>query len=582
MVATGNDHTCHLWCGRSHSVCETPQREMGHPMSNFFAVGWTRWSARSGNGLDEVWYMYPKVQAQIDGVAMLNPQCILHIGPKGMILDEVHPLYPKVQAWMDGIAYGEPMYGGYILISTATWYPSYKQISHAYPFAPSCKPIHALQAITDHAKACKGFHIHLFAAHYMQKCMQHPNLFGPCDVIPWVIPHQKREAQIGNMGSCALPIPILHKRARDALTAFDHTAYDILTQYLCNCATLEYEPYEFDATCRMMVERFPVPSTPQLELKLRTSFSNIIHDHPHELEAHPECYHIDHIVSMIMNLLPESFDAEFASHLVLYLACRPTPSEALYRGLGRCNPKFIGSLLTTYVASNPRDLIYSTLTQIFWLAVDRSPCLLVHFDEETLIAVSGAPHFFFTSCAAAVLKTRILMAGAELASDQLDALMDRLQIPASTSMGPTARWKEGFFPMLIDFLEQTDEQSMSDDCNQQWAVLTFNFLVACRFATWFLKTANGPAVTVHSKLMNAIIVWENRALLESLDDHVARKTICVAVNTYLVTLSGEQGGSNLKNRILQLLVLLDPLPSDNITIVPTTLTAPITRRPYPT
>jgi hypothetical protein len=42
-------------------------------------------------------------------VAMLNPQCILHIGPKGMSLDEVwyNPLYPKVQTWIDGVADAE-------------------------------------------------------------------------------------------------------------------------------------------------------------------------------------------------------------------------------------------------------------------------------------------------------------------------------------------------------------------------------------------------------------------------------------------------------------------------------------------
>ncbi|KAJ7840686.1 hypothetical protein B0H14DRAFT_2587276 [Mycena olivaceomarginata] len=57
------------------------------------------------------------------------------------------------------------------------------------------------QTICKAAKACKGFQIHPFAAQYMQKCTQYCNFFGPCDVTPWEIPHQKWEAQMDNMGS---------------------------------------------------------------------------------------------------------------------------------------------------------------------------------------------------------------------------------------------------------------------------------------------------------------------------------------------------------------------------------------------
>ncbi|KAJ7144373.1 hypothetical protein C8R44DRAFT_916382 [Mycena epipterygia] len=374
--------------------------------------------------------------------------------------------------------------------------------------------------------------------------------------------------------------PVLVQRARDALMTFDHAAYDILTEYLCNCAALKYEPYEFDTTCRMMVERFPVPPTPQLESKLRTAFSNIIQQHRDQLHAHRKPHHIDQIIGMILNLLPDSLDAQFTRPVVLYLMCRPIPSEAVSRGLGRCKSKFMGSLLTAYLASNPRDVMHATLAEIFWLAVDRSASVLAHFDEETLAVVSGAPHFFISSCAIAVLKTRILMAVAELASDQLDALMDRLQIPnlaseISTSMGTTttAQWKEGFFPIFLDFLEQTDELSMLNDWNQQRAERVSRSLQR-RFATWFLKNVNGTSVTSRTQLMNAIIYWENKALLESLDDHVVRKTICEALNVYLVTISDKQGEFVLYNRILRLLVLFDP-PSENIPIFPTVLTAPL-------
>ncbi|KAJ7132535.1 hypothetical protein C8R44DRAFT_731197 [Mycena epipterygia] len=336
--------------------------------------------------------------------------------------------------------------------------------------------------------------------------------------------------------------PVLVQRARHALITLDHAAYVIPIEYLRNCAALEYEPYEFGATCQMMVERFPVPPTPQLEIELRTAFSYIMDQHYNKLHGHREPHHIDHIVGTILSLLPESFDAPFARSVVVYLMCRHIPSEALSRGLGRCNPKFIGSLLAAYLASNPSDLMHVVIMQIFWLAVDRSPSVLAHFDEETIAAVSSAPHFFVSSCAVAVLKTRILMAGAELPPDQLDALMDRLQIlnlasDVSTSMDTTARWKEAFFLILMDVLEQTDEQSMSDGWNQRRAVETFDFLVAVhlwervshslqrRFATWFLKTVNGPSVASYTDLISAIILWDNKAVLESLDDHVAQKTI---------------------------------------------------------
>ncbi|KAJ7132533.1 hypothetical protein C8R44DRAFT_849957 [Mycena epipterygia] len=292
--------------------------------------------------------------------------------------------------------------------------------------------------------------------------------------------------------------PVLVQRARDALTKFDHAAYDILTEYLCNCTTLKYEPYEFDATCQVMVEGFPTQPTPQLEIKLRTSF-NIIHQHQNRLHADRKPHHIDHI--------------------------------------------------------------------IFWLAVDHGLSVLAHFDEETLAVVSAAPHSFTSSCAVVVLKTRILMAGAELPPDELDALM------ASTSTSDTTtRWKEGFFVMLMDFLEHTEEVSMSADWNQHRAFETFNFLIGRRFATWYLKNVNTTFLASPTGLFSAIISWDNKAVLESLDDHVARTIVCEALNKCMVILSDNQPGDvMLQNIILQLLVLLNPLPSENITIVPNVL-----------
>ncbi|KAJ7799454.1 hypothetical protein B0H14DRAFT_2617034 [Mycena olivaceomarginata] len=127
---------------------------------------------------------------------------------------------PKVGAWM---RYNTPCTARYQAwtgppIRTAGWYPRmivriklcaslYCTLIPKQDIRPGLGPPFVLrdgaqtQTICKAAKACKGFQIHPFAAQYMQKCTQYCNFFGPCDVTPWEIPHQKWEAQMDNMGS---------------------------------------------------------------------------------------------------------------------------------------------------------------------------------------------------------------------------------------------------------------------------------------------------------------------------------------------------------------------------------------------
>ncbi|KAJ7132461.1 hypothetical protein C8R44DRAFT_731131 [Mycena epipterygia] len=345
--------------------------------------------------------------------------------------------------------------------------------------------------------------------------------------------------------------PLLIERARGALTSFQDVAYDILTDYLRNCAGLHAHPYEFEATCGLMIDqRASVLPNTQVQTKLRDTFILIIKQHWATLDSHPALHPIDSIVDVILHVLqpsPEYFDIEFAHAFVLYLGFRPISSEAVSVALGRCNPRFVGSLLTKSFSGAP------DLTEVILLAILRlslAAQLLAYFDEETLAAVSAAPRFICSSSVVAILKTRILGAATELPPDKLGALLGRLHLSNSCSNDPervdTAELrKEALSVVLVEFLEQSTPVSTSDNWNKRWEPQTFGFLVnslPCerlsqslqrRFATWFLKTVNGSYSASHVHLIGAIFSWRNRVFLESLDDRLARQTLHAALTTYM-------------------------------------------------
>ncbi|KAJ7132516.1 hypothetical protein C8R44DRAFT_774141 [Mycena epipterygia] len=353
-----------------------------------------------------------------------------------------------------------------------------------------------------------------------------------------------------------IAVPALIQGLRGALLSFEDTASDILAEYLLHCASLEDEPYEFEATCAMMVQGIPMPPNSQVQIKLRDAFIRIIGQHQSTLTNHLTFHHIDRIVDIILHLLQPSaeyFDPRFAGTFVDYLTYRDIPSEAITQALGRCNPKWIGSLLTKYLTCRPASPqhIEPAIYEI-WRLSRHADSGLADFGEETLAAVSAVPRFLCSSCVVAVLKTRILVAAVDLPLDQLDALMHRLQItvPASRTSRPSTsvdRWKQGSFVILVEFLEQSTSLAIPDPWNTHRVVDTFTFLVDSRswdraskslqrrLATWFLDVVHNPAMT---ELIDAIVDWENRFLLESLDDQNARMTVCDALSAYASFLRG--------------------------------------------
>ncbi|KAJ7132464.1 hypothetical protein C8R44DRAFT_871418 [Mycena epipterygia] len=371
----------------------------------------------------------------------------------------------------------------------------------------------------------------------------------------------------------AMP-PVLIERARDALTSFEDVAYDILTEYLRNCATLRAEPYEFEATYRLMMDRrASEPPNILVQTKLRDTFILIILQHWATLDSHRGLHHIDRIVDVILHVLQPSaeyFDTEFAELFIFSLVGRDIPSEAGNMALGRCNPRFIGSLLTKYLADGAALRTEDALLGIVKLSWAPQP--LAYFDEETLAAVSAAPRFVCSSSAVALLKTRILTSAADLPPDHLDALLSRLQLLDSCSddlgsVKMTERWKEALFIVLVEFLEQSTPAT--DDWNKRVQADTFGVLVDClpceqlseslqrRFSTWFLKAINSPSLASHMHLIDAITSWQNRLFLDSLDDHLARQTLHGALTTYLSRARDGPGMSGtIIRRINQLLAVL--------------------------
>jgi len=370
------------------------------------------------------------------------------------------------------------------------------------------------------------------------------------------------------------------------LFSFEPDAYDVLSEYLLNSARLKDEPYELEATCLIMV----LPAT-QVQTKLKDTFVTIIDEHYYTLNAHQTFHHIDHIVHLILRILqpnPEFFDIEFARAFVSYLWARDTENEAVTRTLGECDPKFIGSLLTKYLAHFARYPTEGTLhssmagtihaiLRLCWLTGTRQAV----FDEETLTLVLTTPRFPVSSCAVALLKSHILMDAAELPPNQLDALMDRLHIPYSDEShkfalgGPTERWKEAFFVLLVEFLEQSKGLAVPDEWNRKQAVRTFEFLVKFhpwgqvsnslqrQFATWLLNATSAPSIAFHTHLIKAIINWKNRFLLGSISDQIARTKIRTALNTYVSTPSdGDKKTMRTLRRVNELLIILDSSSTD--------------------
>jgi hypothetical protein len=211
-------------------------------------------------------------------------------------------------------------------------------------------------------------------------------------------------------------------RVDDAFRCFGYSAYDILIEYLNNSANLEDSPYGFEPTYSMMEQihhgNVPPPDS-RVQMNLKVAFIRIIAINKDELPKDSVAHHIDIIVDIILHLLQtpgtdsasldpmftgaltsyltsedseSSVDPIFTDALTSYLAARPH-AEALKRAFGRCDRKWLGTLLTKNLAPG-RLSIEKTLYLIWLLCIQTSPSV-ASFDEETLAAASTSPHSEF-------------------------------------------------------------------------------------------------------------------------------------------------------------------------------------------
>ncbi|KAF7348807.1 hypothetical protein MVEN_01400500 [Mycena venus] len=114
-----------------------------------------------------------------------------------------------------------------------------------------------------------------------------------------------------------------------ALQSFNDSAYDILTEYLCNSADLDDMPYEFEATYAMIQ---PVSGrlNTAAQIKLKGAFITLIDSHQAMLMQYSRVHPIDIGVDTILHLLqmePACLDAPFLRSLIIYTAHRHRTPE---------------------------------------------------------------------------------------------------------------------------------------------------------------------------------------------------------------------------------------------------------------
>jgi hypothetical protein len=181
------------------------------------------------------------------------------------------------------------------------------------------------------------------------------------------------------------------QQCRDCLNSFiDDIAYDTLIGYMRSTAKAYNMPYEFEATWQ--VSQSTISSVVRTKLMETLAYICRVRGRNRPLAV----THIDIMVDTILYLLQtgqESFDVEVGRAIVLYVSQRKQGKE-LKRGLARCDPNRLGSLLTKYLSDATGNLTNHTLYAI-WELCAHSPELVV-FNENTLTAVHAAPRFFIS------------------------------------------------------------------------------------------------------------------------------------------------------------------------------------------
>ncbi|KAJ6587497.1 hypothetical protein DFH09DRAFT_1359215 [Mycena vulgaris] len=338
----------------------------------------------------------------------------------------------------------------------------------------------------------------------------------------------------------------------DVLRSFGYTVYDILEEYLRHSAMLADRPYEFEPTCAIIQQiRDDVPPPNQrVQDDLKTTFILIIGflDTHKKFPKDPGVHHIDIIVDTILHLIQtseysESLDPIFTDALGSYL---PARTEMWKHIFGRCDPKWLGTLLTKNLAPGRRSIDKTMI--IIWSLCAHGK--LAYFSEETLAAVSSPPHCDFSAALYVIsaLKSHILTAAAESPRNDLEDLMDRLGIPNTPSTTTTERWEDGHAVILFQFLEQYST-GVYDESNSTQMIATVQFLARSRpsdrislslqkqFATWFTNLLESGS---HPDIIKTLVSSKNPVPLnaEAFNDPITRSTIRTALIKYKATVTG--------------------------------------------
>ncbi|KAF7333457.1 hypothetical protein MVEN_02361800 [Mycena venus] len=355
-------------------------------------------------------------------------------------------------------------------------------------------------------------------------------------------------------GPIVAPLVILRRsRERFILSA----NIEIFTEYLGHCASLDQKPRIFETICSMIRHPELLITETSVQRSLTETFITIIWRHAGLLHYSAGAHHIDIIAEMILFLIVPSplLDVKFAYAVAAYIASRAASPQALER----CEPAKLCFLLTQYLSHGPGTKTADILWALYVLMVNTA-CPGI-FDENTLAAISTAPHVPISPCVIVVVKARMLIDSKNLPPDQLNTIMDQLQLPKfsseeGTPLGVTERWKAASFAILVEFMEEHSKEHSSPSLLDDWSTTvianTVNFiarqcpldcvpgpLLQCRFANCFFQMIDSPLDQEHWRrdIINAITECIVGSLVTFFDEPIACKKLVKILSSLAQTAS---------------------------------------------
>ncbi|KAJ6508147.1 hypothetical protein C8R45DRAFT_966461 [Mycena sanguinolenta] len=329
-------------------------------------------------------------------------------------------------------------------------------------------------------------------------------------------------------------------RSLHTLKLCSDLAYDILAEYLRSCASLKQISYHFEATWSMIQQVSPRPRT-IAAMKLKETFITIIETNAERIAQHQTIHPLDLSLDVILHLLqgiPQCMDDVKLLRVFLgYMSTRAKTEQVWAQMFPKCDPEFMGSLLTKGLAvfdGRQRDAALA----VVWFSCSRVHRQFALFNTSTVTAIQGSQESFLSSCTVAVIKADMLRRASRVPPLTSYAMHPRL----------SEQQKEGFCTILLEFLESRGKFPPNDG-EQHLETETFNILsvyvsstasfsllLQRRFANSFFNILNGDS---HS-LMASIIKWIGRASsgsppIQRFDDPDARATILEASRTFLTS-----------------------------------------------